>query len=314
MMASLAPRAVSRRTALAAAGSLGVLSDLLPAAAVDGIPLVRETVEQTAKLPTDTERFPINLALRPDYGIEVPDVRYPEWFMGSWNVTSSVKSVFAPAGVEVFAPGRNGTDALRRARQEPSLTYKVRWRRSRDGRSSDEENLVVDRKYNTASISRASMGTSAVQNIEEDGPDHLTLVLTPAGAPSSSVFSVDLTVVSRRVDPYPLDSGRPNIFACAETTRQTVTSIPGGKAAPSAQPKAPVIKEIETIVTYELDATNPNIMRGYQRTATFLVPDAAYTGNPTVAELAALRLARAPDGRYVAVDVRVYDLVYTRIV
>ena len=67
------------------------------------------------------------------------------------------------------------------------------------------------------------------------------------------------------------------------------------------------------ICTYELDAQNPDVMRGAQRTATFLVPDAAYTGDPSLVEMAASRLTRAPNGQLVAVDVRVYDLVYTRI-
>ena len=71
---------------------------------------------------------------------------------------------------------------------------------------------------------------------------------------------------------------------------------------------------METICTYELDRSNPDVMRGSQRTATFLVPDAAYTGDQSVAELAAARLTRAPNSnRLVALDVRVYDLVYKRI-
>ena len=40
-------------------------------------------------------------------------------------------------------------------------------------------------------------------------------------APSGSLFSADLRVVSRRVDPFPIEE-RPNYFVCAETTRQTV--------------------------------------------------------------------------------------------
>lgn len=63
----------------------------------------------------------------------------------------------------------------------------------------------------------------------------------------------------------------------------------------------------------ELDAKDPRIMRGAQRTATFLVPDAAYTGDASLVEQAASRLARAPGGRLIALDVRVYDLVYTRV-
>ena len=262
--------------------------------------------EGSAALP-QTDRLPIAFALRPEYIIESPDVLYPNWHLGAWRATSTLKSVFAPAGVEVFAPGRNGTEALRRAREETPLTYDVRWRRERSG-----DGIVVDREYNVASISRASMGASAVQNVAEDGPDHLTLVLRPAGAPASSLFQADLRVTARRTDPYPL-TGRPDFFACAEVTRQTVTTIAGEKAAPSPT-RGPLTKEIETICTYELDPANPSIMRGLQRTATFLVPDAAYTGDPSLAEIAASRLTRAQNGRLVAVDVRVYDLVYTRIV
>ena len=53
-------------------------------------------------------------------------------------------------------------------------------------------------------------------------------------------------------------------------------------------------------------------MRGFQRTATYLVPDTAYTGDPKLAEVAAARLTSFR-GRLVAVDVRVYDLEYSRL-
>ena len=107
--------------------------------------------------------------------------------------------------------------------------------------------------------------------------------------------------------------GPPSLFACgcAETTRQTVSTIAGEKA--QGPPKSPLIKEIETICTYELDPRNPDVMWGAQRTAIFLVLDAAYTSNPSLVEMAASRLTRAPNGQLVAVDVRVYDLVYTRV-
>jgi hypothetical protein len=215
--------------------------------------------------------------------------------------------------VELFSPGRNGSEALRRAREEPDLAYDVEWRRGKDRLTglTEANQVVVNRGYNVASISRASMGADAVQEVREEGPDHLTVMLRPAGAPKTSLFAADLTVLARRTDPFPALPDRPNLFACAETTRQTVTTMAGGKA--TGPPKSPLIKEIETICTYELDPRDPDIMRGYQRTATFLVPDAAYTGEPSIAELAASRLTRAPNGAYVAVDVRVYDLLYTRV-
>jgi len=299
----------TRRTALTTTAT-ALSSALLPQQALSELSssamTLADKLETSAALAADA-RMPISLALRPTNGIESADVIYPPWALGRWTATSTLRSVYAPAGPDLFAPGRNGTEALKRARVEAPLSYEVRWRRS------GESAVVVDRGYNVASISRASMGSAAVQNVEEDGTDHLTLVLRPAGAPPTSLFSADLRVVARRTDSFPSsDQSRPRLFACAETTRQTVTSIAGEKAQ-AGPPRAPLIKEIETIATYELDPKNPNVMRGGQRTATFLVPDAAYTGDPSLAELAASRLARAPNGQYIAFDVRVYDLLYTRI-
>ena len=56
-----------------------------------------------------------SISLRPLYGLESADVVYPDWFLGPWTATSTQVSVIAPAGVDLFAPGRNGTAAPRRA-------------------------------------------------------------------------------------------------------------------------------------------------------------------------------------------------------
>jgi len=307
-------RQPSRRTAIASAGALS--STLLRAQperalAVDSATSTLSLADKFARSAAlaQDDRMPISLALRPSYGIEMPDVAYPPYALGRWTVTSTLRSVYAPAGESLFAPGRNCTEELRRARTaEPPLVYENRWRRER----GEPGPAVLDRGYNVASISRASMGSSAVQNVQEDGPNHRTIVLRPAGAPPGALYSADLRVVARRADPYPFEEERPALFACAETTRQTVTTIAGEKVQGSP-PRAPLIKEVETICTYALDPSNADVMRGGQRTATFLVPDAAYTGDPSLAEMAASRLTRAPNGQLVAVDVRVYDLVYTRV-
>ena len=97
--------------------------------------------------------MPLRFVTRPSYGLESPDVYYPPWFLGRWRATSTLREVLAPAGAELFSPGRNGTALLAKARAEVGdpLAYDVRWRR--DG----ENNVVVDRAYNVESISRASM-------------------------------------------------------------------------------------------------------------------------------------------------------------
>ena len=184
-----------------------------------------------------------------------------------------------------------------------SVMYECKFVRREDGR------VVVDRGYNTASISRASMGSRAVQDTQEDGPNHLVMYIQPSGAPSGGVYRADLQVVSRRVQNERL----PESFACAETVRQSVVLVPGEKRSAPVAPSR--IKEVEAICTYDKPVVqgSTEIMRGGQRTATFLVPDAAYTANPSLAEQAAMQQTRGPGGRAIALDMRHYDLVYERI-
>lgn len=246
------------------------------------------------------------LVQRPSYGIEAEDCFYPDWCLGRWRVTSTLAAVQAPAGVDVFSVGRNGSAALQAARREigQPLVYECRWLRRADGR------VVVDRGYNTASISQASMGPRAVQNTQEDGPNHLVMYLQPSGAPNGGVFRADLQVVSRRTESARL----PRSFACAETVRQSVVLVPGERsAAPAGAPSR--VKEVEAICTYEAPVTKGSVevMRGCQRTATFLVPDVAYTANPTVAEQVAIMRTRGPGGRSIAIDMRHYVLVYEKL-
>ena len=75
------------------------------------------------------------------------------------------------------------------------------------------------------------------------------------------------------------------------------------------------MKEVEAICTYDAPETKGSVevMRGCQRTATFLVPDVAYTANPSFAEQQAIMMTRGPGGRSIAIDMRHYDLVYEKI-
>ena len=75
--------------------------------------------------------------------------------------------------------------------------------------------------------------------------------------------------------------------------------------------RAPMVKEVETFCTY--DRQPDGSFTGVQRTATFLVPDAAYTSGSSLAEQQALVLARGPNGQQTALDVRVYSLVYEKV-
>uniref|UniRef100_A0A7S0JG56 DUF6816 domain-containing protein n=1 Tax=Calcidiscus leptoporus TaxID=127549 RepID=A0A7S0JG56_9EUKA len=309
----------SRRALLigALAQPLLVTRDTLPHAAalaaaapapLRDVNSLRDVVQSTLAV-ADDGRTPLELALRPSYSIETRDVLYPEWFVGRWKVKSTLCQVLAPAGDFFFSPGRNGTAALRRARLEmsaPPLEYECRWRREPDG------SVVVDRGYNVASISKAALGARAVQDVAEDGADHVTLVIAPGGAPKGLLYRCDLRVVARHSEATgeatcAAASARCR-FDCAETVRQTITVVPGEAVSVGTQP--PAVKEVETICLYE--SRPDGSINGYQRTSTFLVPDAAYTAESPLVEQQAARMLRARDGRMVATDVRTYMLEYTR--
>lgn len=308
------PRGVSllaRREALSLLGATAaMLTAERPSAAATAVtaattstattttsPRLRESVEilrgwkDDARLPLVTKQI---------FARETADVVYPPWFAGTWRCTSTLESVLAPAGVEIFTPGRNGTEALRRSRLEVGqpLQYQSRWRKG-----DDDGSWVVDRGFNVAAISKASMGEKAVQNCEEYGPDRIELVLRPDAA-GRVVYRAQLDVVARRTDPAVSDT----LFDCAETVRQTIVVVPGeGYNGPT---RPPMVKEVETVCTY--DRLPSGAIVGIQRTATFLVPDAAYTSGASLAEQQALTLARGPNGQQQALDVRVYTLVYEK--
>lgn len=242
-------------------------------------PRLRDTVESLRGWKDDA-RPP--LVTKQIFTRETADVLYPPWFAGTWRCTSTLESVLAPAGVELFTPGRNGTEALRRARLEVGqpLQYQSRWRKG-----DEEGTWVVDRGFNVAAISAASMGEKAVQNCEEYGPDRIELVLRPDAA-GRVVYRAQLDVVARRTDPVVSDA----LFDCAETVRQTVVLVPGeGYNGPT---RPPMVKEVETVCTY--DRTPSGAIVGMQRTATFLVPDAAYTSGASLAEQQVRKEGRPP--------------------
>jgi hypothetical protein len=385
--------------------SLRILSTRRKAlTAAAALPFVHRPVALAADTATDTATAPLGLSaaiertLRCDdqnrppvrcvqqvfQGIDAPDVYYPEWFEGRWRASSTLVQVLAPAGPEVFSPGRNGSLALANARAGigDALQYDVRWVALRSGQR------VVDREFNLASITKASMGGKAVQDIQSEGPDKCLIYIQPSAAPGSPMFRADLRVIGRRAavayspggalragfegggsphvgweaciplgvgarlacseacklkracwneldaalkqtcpkptDPLaparsshllnrrtdPLDASLRH-FECAETVRQTVVLVPGERAGPGAT-RPPMVKEVETICTYELDPAG-NRMRGLQRTATFLAADASYTSGASFAEQQAVQLARGPGGRQVAIDMRTYELLYERV-
>ena len=119
-------------------------------------------------------------------------------------------------------------------------------------------------------------------------------MLTPSGAAPGALFRADVRVVARRADAPRADGDG---FDCAEVVRQTVVAVQGEQAAAAPTRRSPLLKEVETICTYDRQPGGTTLV-GTQRTATYLVPDATNTAHPTLAEQAAAELVgRRPPSR-----------------
>ena len=156
-------------------------------------PSLRQVVERTLSA-SDQERLPVRLVQQLFQGLDAPDIFYPDWFGRKWRATSTLLQVLAPAGPELFTPGRNGSLALANARAGigEALQYDVRWIKT-------SGQWIVDREFNLASITRASMGGRAVQDIQADSPDRCHLYIRPSAAPGSAVYRAELRVIARCV-------------------------------------------------------------------------------------------------------------------
>jgi len=64
-------------------------------------------------------------------GEEIPDVYYPSWILGKWNVTSVFKDVNAPLGMEIFG-GLTLYEATQRDINRP-LNYVTKFKAGHNG-------------------------------------------------------------------------------------------------------------------------------------------------------------------------------------
>ena len=91
-------------------------------------------------------------------------------------------------------------------------------------------------------------------------------------------------------------------FDVSEVIRQVVSPANGPNPNAPRQSRPPLIKDVETTTLYR--QTSPDRIEALQRTLTFAVPD------PNQDPAMAGYIVMVAQGR--AIDVRTYDVVYTR--
>ncbi len=253
-------------------------------------------------------------------GIQSSDILYPSYFEGTWNSSSQLVQVYAPLGDEIF-----GKSARIAADKDINtiLNYKSKFK-SIPGitkeNSNNNGNMIADRLYNVESIAIASMGGEKSiiddRQIDNNLARRVKLTVSPEQS-KGQIFDIVITNTDRQFG-IPANG----YFECLERCIQEVAPVVSREVELTQGKPPSLVKEIETITLYhkikqDRNTGNKNdnndnndtseigdMIVAHQRTATYLSPlDARY------------KLSYARDSRVdrVAVDVRYYDVLYTRI-
>ena len=317
-----------RRTVQAAVGALHVAvmtvtttastctkQDVADAAPLNmGMNIDTTTAPSTALEPGLLDsRVTENLMSAPPYGMEGQDIYYPSWFAGTWKVASTTTDVQAPVGVALFGGNRTFGSAQREV--GTTLQYESRFITTILGGTSTRDNnntaiTIADREYNVRSIAEAAMGPSSVLDVPFVSPNKLTCILAPVGSPS--VLQATLLILNRRQETI-----SDTKFDCSEVVQEIVapaasaTTSSGGPSSSSSSSSNSssrnnmmmprILKQVETTSLYSYDPKR-DVITCRQRSATYLLPSQE--------DPVALKMWQASRGR--PVDVRFYDVVYTR--
>lgn len=205
------------------------------------------------------------------------------WLIGNWKVRSETKDVQAPCGVALF--GGNSTFNKAYSDIGNVLKYESRFLSDSSGR------VIADREFNVKSIVKVVMGENSVVDVSIATPNKFSCLLAPNGSPT--ILAVDLFVLNRRQE----NIGQNN-FDCSEVVREIAAPVDRPKPQ---QQQAEILKEIETTSLYTYHPEKDEV-RCTQRSAAFLLPSSQ-------SEMA-MRMWQLTRGR--AIDVRFYDVLYTR--
>ena len=133
---------------------LGVLTDALGRGQLS---------ERVASFPNWTTKPPVK--------VSEGDLVYPEWFEGTWDMTSTLVDMVAPLAPDVVTPGFEGN---RQFLDQP-ITAPIRFVRKpvESGRFLGQaikakEKVVSDRSFNGLSLARAYLGDEAVEDVKVD--------------------------------------------------------------------------------------------------------------------------------------------------
>jgi hypothetical protein len=101
------------------------------------------------------------------------DLIYPEWMVGTWQVTSTLVDLAAPLAPDIITPGFEGN---RRQINQP-ISFLVRFIKNKQPITTlniipkldkNSEILVADREFNSLNLTKAYLGNDAVFSVKVD--------------------------------------------------------------------------------------------------------------------------------------------------
>ena len=183
---------------------------------------------------------------KPPLKLATGDLEYPEWMLGTWNVTSILVEQIAPLAPDIVTPGfednRNNLDR--------TFEFQVRFLKSNSKPNLHSNNIVVaDRAFNGENITKAYLGEDSLYRVKVD-PNNPNQQI--------SLLKQERQLVSR-ITGRSSETPKFDRFIASEYTQQLFKS-----------PLSIYLNEVETTSLYQL--LKPGKVTAQQITAIYLSP------------------------------------------
>ncbi|GAQ77683.1 hypothetical protein KFL_000020450 [Klebsormidium nitens] len=196
---------------------------------------------------------PTDVSLFRAFGISAPDIYYPKFFEGYWEVDSVLVDVDIPGGIEQLSLPRLASIRDMLDRHEK---WEVRY-------INHKGNIIADRVYNTLSLIEGSvMQFRGIWNPDEANRMRLEVTVDSAGRKTDHGFGVE-TLITRRS----FDSPAPGTFDSSEFSRETTDNPRIYQGPPHVD-----AKQISSRYKWDPIQEFPDEMKVIQKIATFDLP------------------------------------------
>jgi hypothetical protein len=223
-------------------------------------------IAQAGELHDRMASYP-NWDKKPVVEAAIGDLDYPDWFAGTWTLTSTLVDMTSPLAPDIVSPG---FESNRQYVDQP-ITCQIRFIKAAPSiraplplgfslptvqiTPNEPLQVISDRAFNGLNLAKAYLGEQAVQSVKVD-PANPNRQITRLRGEQTQVREL-VSIVSGRKTEAP----DPTRFMTTEIFQQTF----------QGNPKI-YLNEVENTTSYQLKATQPPSIEADQITAIYLSP------------------------------------------